>query len=174
MDASANKNSRLRVPYLVLSPTGGQFADTAGAEKFNSLRITLRKQASDRLSFQAAYTWSRALTNVVANGPISGDPLDLHQMYGPSTKYRRRGGRPRAGAGLRGILFFWEDSTKRKPPQEISLAATRSPTDLTRVRNPASTSPTIALTKSLIPNTTRASPLRMTRQASTAHHTLIL
>jgi hypothetical protein len=41
------------------------------------------------LTFQAAYTWSRAFTNMsTVNGADSGDPTDLRQQWGLNTQYR--------------------------------------------------------------------------------------
>ena len=75
-------NARQRVPYLGFSPTGLQAADNQGDYKYNSLQLTLRKQMSHGLSFQAAYTYSRAFTTqgyttLIPPGPGStniGDP----------------------------------------------------------------------------------------------------
>ena len=83
-------NARLRAPYLGISPTGLQIADTNGDSKFNSFQATVRKQLSYGLTFQAAYTFSRAFTtqNGPATGPNLGNPLDLRQQYGPNAQYR--------------------------------------------------------------------------------------
>jgi hypothetical protein len=89
-------NARLRVPYLGFSPTGLQYADTAGSYKYSSLQLTLRKAFSHGLTFQAAYTFSRAFTDQTYNtgtppGPgysNSGDPLNLSQQYGLNPQYR--------------------------------------------------------------------------------------
>lgn len=89
-------NARLRVPYLGFSPTGLQYADTAGSFKYSSLQLTLRKALSHGLSFQAAYTFSRAFTNETYTtgtppGPgyaNSGDPSNLGQQYGLNPQYR--------------------------------------------------------------------------------------
>jgi hypothetical protein len=87
-------NARLRVPYLGFSPTGLQGADNSGDYKFNSFQATLRKQLSHGLSFQAAYTFSRAFTTQGYNtgippGPGStnlGDPRA--PQYGLNSQYR--------------------------------------------------------------------------------------
>ncbi len=83
-------NARLRVPYLGVSPTGLQLADTVGDYKFNSLQATLRKQLSHGITFQGAYTFSRAFSTQTGpgTGPNSGDPLDTRQQYGPNPLYR--------------------------------------------------------------------------------------
>ncbi len=87
-------NARLRVPYLGFSPTGLQGADNSGDYKYNSLQLTLRKQMSHGLTFQAAYTYSRAFTTQGYNtgippGPGStniGDPRA--PQYGLNSQYR--------------------------------------------------------------------------------------
>ncbi len=53
-------------------------------------QATLRKQLSHGVSFQAAYTFSRAFTtqNGPGHGPNLGNPLDLRQQYGLNAQYR--------------------------------------------------------------------------------------
>jgi hypothetical protein len=84
------QNARLRAPLLGASVTGYQLGDTVGDYKFNSVQATLRKQFSHGLTFQAAYTFSRAFTtqNGPGAGPNLGNPLDLRQQYGPNAQYR--------------------------------------------------------------------------------------
>jgi hypothetical protein len=87
-------NTRLRVPYLGFSPTGLQAADNQGDYKYNSLQATVRKSLSHGLTFQAAYTFSRAFTTQgystgIPPGPGStniGDPT--HPVYGLNPQYR--------------------------------------------------------------------------------------
>ena len=87
-------NARQRVPYLGFSPTGLQGADNQGDYKYNSLQLTLRKQMSHGLSFQAAYTFSRAFTTQgyatgIPPGPGAtniGDPRA--PQYGLNPQYR--------------------------------------------------------------------------------------
>jgi hypothetical protein len=66
--------------------------DTVGSYKYNSLQATVRKQLSRGLTFQAAYTFSRAFTNETSNGlftgPNLGDPRNLSQQYGLNSQYR--------------------------------------------------------------------------------------
>ncbi len=86
---STINNVNLRVPLLGVSSGGFQVADTQGAEKYNSLQVTLRKQLSHGLAFQAAYTWSRAFNDYEGpGGANSGDPLNFQQQYGLNTSYR--------------------------------------------------------------------------------------
>ena len=87
-------NARERVPYLGFSPTGLQAADNQGDYKYNSLQLTLRKQMSHGLTFQAAYTYSRAFTTQgyatgIPPGPGStniGNPTA--PQYGLNPQYR--------------------------------------------------------------------------------------
>jgi len=82
-------NASLRVPYLGFGPGGMQYFDTIGDIKFNSLQVTVRKQLSYGLTFQAAYTWSRAFADFLGpGGANSGDPNNLAQQYGLNTQYR--------------------------------------------------------------------------------------
>jgi hypothetical protein len=82
-------NAVLRVPYLGFSTTGMQAAVNNGDEKFNSLQATLRKQLSHGLTLQAAYTFSRAFSNLTSGTAAgSGDPLNYAQQYGLNTQYR--------------------------------------------------------------------------------------
>ncbi len=91
---STASNARLRVPYLGFSPTGLQGADNAGAFKLNSLQLTLRKQMSYGLTFQAAYTFSRAFTTQgystgAPPGPGSNNVNNpTVQPYGLNPQYR--------------------------------------------------------------------------------------
>jgi hypothetical protein len=82
-------NARLRVPFLGFNPGGLQTSSEDLDYRFNSLQATLRRQFSSGLTFQAAYTWSRAFTNMsTVNGADSGDPTDLRQQWGLNTQYR--------------------------------------------------------------------------------------
>jgi hypothetical protein len=55
---------------------------------YNGLQISLRKQFSHGLTFQAAYTYSKTLTDFEGGGgDVGGDsnnPSDLRQAYGPA------------------------------------------------------------------------------------------
>jgi hypothetical protein len=81
---STTTNASVRVPLLGFSPQLNQ-ESTDGDLKFNSFQATVRKQLSYGLTLQAAYTWSRGLTNVPRN---TNDPMDSAQLYGTSTIYR--------------------------------------------------------------------------------------
>jgi len=88
---STLENINLRVPYLGYSPAGLQGTDFVGSSNYNSLQVTLQKQFSHGLTMQAAYTWSKSLSDLVPDaatggylGANSNDPQDLAQQYGPS------------------------------------------------------------------------------------------
>ncbi len=91
---NTTSNTRLRVPYLGFAPTGLQALDNQGDFKFNSLQATLRKQMSHGLTFQAAYTFSRAFTTQgyatgIPPGPGSTDINNpLAPVYGLNPQYR--------------------------------------------------------------------------------------
>jgi hypothetical protein len=87
--ANTVANARLRVPFLGFNPGGLQTSSEDLDYRFNSLQATLRRQFSSGLSFQAAYTWSRAFTNLsTLNGADLGDPSNLRQQWGLNTQYR--------------------------------------------------------------------------------------
>jgi len=87
---STVNNASARVPYLGMSPSGLLAAETNGDYKFNSFQATLRKQLSHGLTFQAAYTFSRAFTTFQGpnTGSNSGDPNNTAQQYGLNPQYR--------------------------------------------------------------------------------------
>lgn len=60
-------NALLRVPILGFDPQGLQEAANNGDSNYNSLQLVLRKQFS-RLTFQAAYTFSKSLGTLHPNG----------------------------------------------------------------------------------------------------------
>ena len=87
--ANTTGNAALRVPFLGFAAGGLQTSAEDLDYRFNSLQTTLRRQFSSGVSFQAAYTWSRAFTNMsTVNGADLGDPTDLRQQWGLNTAYR--------------------------------------------------------------------------------------
>jgi hypothetical protein len=83
-------NASVRVPYLGFAPGGLNAQLFTGDFKYNSLQATVRKQLSHGLTFQAAYTWSRDLSDLMGTttGLDSNDPNNSRQQYGPSPLYR--------------------------------------------------------------------------------------
>lgn len=77
-------NTAFRVPYIGYAPAGLQATAYDGISNYNSLQITVRKQLSHGLALQAAYTWSKSLTNLLDDSANSNYAGDLQQQYGPS------------------------------------------------------------------------------------------
>ena len=78
------QNVQDRVPYLGYQAVGLQGTAYDLVSNYNSVQVTARKQFSHGFTLQAAYTFSKSLTNengLVANG---NDPLNTAQQYGPS------------------------------------------------------------------------------------------
>lgn len=85
---NTTQNAGARVPYLGYIPGGLTGTAFDGSSNFNSLQVTVRKQFSYGLTFQASYTWSKDLGDVNgslsgANEANSGNPMYLNQQYGP-------------------------------------------------------------------------------------------
>lgn len=95
--AAAPGNRLGRVPYLGFSTTGMSNTTTQGDSLYNSLQVSLRHQFSNGFLLQAAYTWSKLMTNinspeagggiaapgnVLSGGASSNNPLDFAQQYG--------------------------------------------------------------------------------------------
>ena len=86
-------NASERVPYLGFSPGGLNRIESYGTAMYNSLQANLRRQMKHGLLLQAAYTWSKALTDVQGSGQGavftggSGDSNnsdDRQQRWGPA------------------------------------------------------------------------------------------
>lgn len=60
---STSLNAKLRVPIMGETPTALVASTFSGASSYHSLQATLRRRASQGLTFQAAYTLSRARNN---------------------------------------------------------------------------------------------------------------
>ncbi len=81
---NSKSNISYRVPYLGFAATGVTGSCSCMDTKFHSLQATVRKQLSHGFQFQAAYTWSRDLTDTsyaAYNSPGPGN-------WGPSIQYR--------------------------------------------------------------------------------------
>ena len=89
LTTSTLANINLRVPYLGYTPVGLQGTAFDGTSNYNSLQVTLRKQFSHGLMMQAAYTWSKNLTDLGGTGTSiesanSNNPSNFSQQYGPT------------------------------------------------------------------------------------------
>ena len=60
---NTSRNAKLRVPIMGETPTALMASEFAGNSSYHSLQVTLRSRLSHGLSFQAAYTLSKALNN---------------------------------------------------------------------------------------------------------------
>ncbi|HEX5228514.1 MAG TPA: carboxypeptidase-like regulatory domain-containing protein [Bryobacteraceae bacterium] len=77
-------NIDFRVPYLGYQPVGVRGTAFDGTSNFNSLQITVRKQFSHGFTMQAAYTWSKDLTDLYESVANSNNASDLSQQWGPA------------------------------------------------------------------------------------------
>jgi Carboxypeptidase regulatory-like domain len=78
-------NGLLRVPYVGYQAAGLQGTAYDLVENYNSFQATVRKQFSHGFLMQAAYTWSKSLTNSFVNTANSNLSTDTNQQYGPSS-----------------------------------------------------------------------------------------
>jgi len=82
-------NIPLRVPFQGWNSVNMQQIESAGASWYNALLVSLSKQLSHGLQFQASYTFARdlatdATTSTGPNGGVSiGNQNDSTQRYGP-------------------------------------------------------------------------------------------
>ena len=77
-------NRDLRVPYLGFGASTLQGTAYDGVSNYNSLQVTVRKQLSYGVFLQAAYTYSKSLTNIFNSTANSNLSTDMAQQYGPS------------------------------------------------------------------------------------------
>jgi hypothetical protein len=74
-------NAALRVPYMGETPSALTDSEFAGASWYHGLQVTLRRQSSHGLTFQSAYTFSKAMNNT----SIYNDLNDLAQDWARAT-----------------------------------------------------------------------------------------
>jgi hypothetical protein len=86
-------NASERVPYTGFSPGGLTRIESYGFSMYHSMQVNLRRQMSHGFLLQAAYTWSKAMTDVQGLGynavfeggsGDSNDSNDRHQRWGPA------------------------------------------------------------------------------------------
>ena len=86
-------NASERVPYTGFSPGGLTRIESYGFSMYHSMQVNLRRQLSHGFLLQAAYTWSKAMTDVQGLGynavfeggsGDSNDSNDRHQRWGPA------------------------------------------------------------------------------------------
>jgi hypothetical protein len=78
-------NVLLRVPYAGYQAAGLQGTAYDLVESYNSFQATVRKRFSKGLLMQAAYTYSKSLTNSFVNTANSNLSTNTWQQYGPSS-----------------------------------------------------------------------------------------
>ena len=86
-------NAVYRVPYLGYAPLQLQGTGYDLIYNYNSLQVTLRKRFSHGLTMQAAYTWSKNLTdnNLAAAGGIGDGQANMGNPEYPASQYGRAG-----------------------------------------------------------------------------------
>ena len=77
-------NIPFRVPYLGYQAVGVRGTGFDGSSNYNSFQVTVRKQFSHGFTMQAAYTWSKDLTNLYNSVANSNNASDLSQQWGPA------------------------------------------------------------------------------------------
>jgi hypothetical protein len=75
-------NANLRVPYLGYAASGFQGTGFDGIYNYNSLQFTVRKNLTHGVRMQAAYTFSKDMTDLVGYGANYNNASDLSQQYG--------------------------------------------------------------------------------------------
>jgi hypothetical protein len=78
------QNIDLRVPYLGYQAVGVRGTAFDGSSNYNSLQVTVRKQFTRGFTMQAAYTWSKDLTDLYDSVANSNNASNLAQQWGPA------------------------------------------------------------------------------------------
>lgn len=73
---NTSRNAKLRAPALGETPTALAQSDFIGLSWYHSMQATLRKRVSRGLTFQGAYTFSKAENNTVVDNDQSNLSLD--------------------------------------------------------------------------------------------------
>ena len=75
-----------------MSEVHGLESESTGDSSYNALQVWVNRRFSDRLAFQAAYTWSHAITNVFLDFNSSGatDPFNYNLDRGDADLDRRQ------------------------------------------------------------------------------------
>jgi hypothetical protein len=80
---NTSSNAQYRVPYLGYEAAGLGASDSDGYSNYNSLQATVRHQFSHGLTFQAAYTWDKDLSDIFySNSANINEALCLKCQYG--------------------------------------------------------------------------------------------
>ena len=107
---NTSANARLRVPILGETPTALADSTFSGASTYHSLQATLRKQVSHTLTFQTAYTFSRASTNTTIYNDLNNLSLDwarasFDRAHRVTTNFNYQLPAPASAAGLTGAML---------------------------------------------------------------------
>jgi hypothetical protein len=78
------ENIAFRVPYLGYQSVGVRGTGFDGTSNYNSFQATVRKQFSHGFTMQAAYTWSKDLTDLYDSVANSNNASNLSQQWGPA------------------------------------------------------------------------------------------
>jgi hypothetical protein len=78
------ENIAFRVPYLGYQAVGVRGTGFDGTSNYNSLQVTVRKQFTHGFTMQAAYTWSKDLTDLYDSVANSNNASNLAQQWGPA------------------------------------------------------------------------------------------
>ena len=78
------ENIAFRVPYLGYQAVGVRGTGFDGTSNYNSFQVTVRKQFSHGFTMQAAYTWSKDLTDLYDSVANSNNASNLSQQWGPA------------------------------------------------------------------------------------------
>ncbi len=81
---NTQENISFRVPYLGYQAVGVRGTGFDGTSNYNSLQATVRKQFSHGFTMQAAYTWSKDLTDLYDSVANSNNASNLAQQWGPA------------------------------------------------------------------------------------------
>jgi hypothetical protein len=88
MTTNTAANAAARVPYLGYLPNGFQQNGFDGVYNYNSMQVTVRKNLSHGLGFQAGYTFSKNMSTVAWDAANINLSTDMAQQYG-QTPYSR-------------------------------------------------------------------------------------
>ena len=84
LTTNTKANILFRVPYLGYQAVGVRGTGFDGSSNYNSFQVTVRKQFSHGFTMQAAYTWSKDLTDLYNSVANSNNASDLSQQWGPA------------------------------------------------------------------------------------------
>jgi hypothetical protein len=107
---NTSKNAKQRVPVLGETPTALLASRFEGESTYHSLQATFRARIADRLSFQSAYTLSKALNNTELNNDqtrldLAGGRASFDRTHRLISNFNYELPLPVGGSRLQRILF---------------------------------------------------------------------